>query len=657
MKTEFFALVLAAAALASQGDSDYPIRSAELGKVKVTRGFWHDRLETNRVATLTTDFAKCNETPRIANFTNAANRAVGTFGGIPFDDSDVFKVMEGAAYIYAEHPDPELKKYMDWLIGQIAGAQERDGYLYTARTLGLASSKDPKMEWMKKMMGPDRWTNIKYSHEFYNLGHMYEAAVAWHLATGETNFLAVAKKSFNLLNRTFGPADDQLKDTSGHQEIELALCKMYRVTGEKKYLDLCRFFLDMRGRKDLRPDADSADRQDHKPVLEQEEAIGHAVRAAYLYCGMADYAALSGDKAYVDAIKKLWENVVSKKMHVNGGIGARQHFEHPVYGYLGEAFNDPYDLPNDAGQSYMETCAQIGFALWNDRMFRWTGEAKYMDVLERTVYNGFASGISLSGDEFFYPNPLASTNGYKRSKWFGCSCCPVNDVRFIPQIPSFAYATDGKDVYVNIFIEGAAEIAGMRLAVKTDYPWSGDVEITVLEPSSRRILQVFDSPTLKLRLPGWACGRPVPSDLYGQLAPSDPSAVRLSVNGKPVGVKTGADGYLALSRSWKAGDIVKLSLPMDVKLVKAHPEVKQDLGKVVVERGPILFCAEAIDNTMKVYDATLPKGVTFREEKIAIGDKTFPALKASNGLTLVPYCIWGNRAPGQDLQTWFRVRE
>ena len=420
--------------------ADYPIRAAKMTDVKVAGGFWFDRLATNRLVTLKADFAKCNETPRIANFTNCAARVKGgKFGGIFFDDSDVYKVMEGAAYIYAETKDPELEKYMDWLIGEMAKAQEPDGYLYTSRTLGGNESID----------GTARWENLSWSHEFYNQGHMYEAAVAWYEATGKTNFLAIARKSADLIDRTFGWEPGKLKLTSGHQEMELALCKLYRVTGEERYLKLAKFLLDVRGRKDVR--AIWGPRvQDHLPVLQQDEAVGHAVRACYMYSGMADVAALTGDHSYMAAIDRLWESVVGHKLHLNGGVGAAQWVRHSKWGESLEAFGEDYYLPNE--NAYLETCAAIALALWNQRMFCWKGEAKYVDVLERTIYNGFVSGISLSGDEFFYPNPLANKTGvgnakdkpYVRSKWFGCSCCPVHDVRFIPQIPSFTYETDSK---------------------------------------------------------------------------------------------------------------------------------------------------------------------------------------------------------------------
>ena len=599
-------------AVCAGADLDYPIRSAKLTDVKVTRGFWFDRLETNRTATLTSNWAKCNETPRVANFTNAAVHAIGTFGGIPFDDSDVYKVVEGTAYVLATHPDAKLEKYVAWLAGEMAKAQEPDGYLYTARTLGYE-----RMNWGKPdarhvgMMGPTRWSNIRAGHELYNVGHMYEAAVAWYEATGKRNLLDVAIRSADLVDRTFGPAPTQLKDAPGHEEIELALVKLYRATKEPRYLKLAQHFIEMRGKGDTY-------NQNHMPVVDQREAVGHAVRANYLYSGVADIAALTGDRRYLAAVDAIWENVVSKKLHLNGGTGGRP---------AGEAYADDYELPNNKDtapvlqkdQTYLETCAAIALALWNDRMFRFHGEAKYVDVLERTIYNGMVSGVSLSGDEFFYPNPLASMKGYKRSKWFGTSCCPVNIVRFVPQVPSFAYATDGKGtLYWNLFMEGSVGIHTGRHYVemeqKTDYPWSGKSTLKITNLSSKSRFNF----ALKVRIPGWAKGQPVPSDLYAQTVPSSVMEISVSVNGLAVNGVPGKDGYLTIGREWKVGDTVEVNLPMPVKRIRAHEKVEADRGRLAVERGPVVYCAEGCDNGGKAFEAALPADVTFADDSIAI---------------------------------------
>ena len=648
------AIALAApAARVEAAGRDYPLRTAGVTDVRLTRGFWFDRFETNRITTVADVWRKCGETSRLSNFQNAAQRKVGTFGGIPFDDSDVYKVLEGTAYTLAQHSDDALFEKAKALIGNIAAAQEPDGYLYTARTLGF----DVQSALGGKgfgMMGPTRWSNLPYSHELYNVGHLYEAAVAWFDATGRRDLLEVAVKSADLVDRTFGPEPTQLKGVSGHEEIELALVKLYRATGEERYLRLAKHFVDSRGAAAAAegcvfaqdgtlisgvPSGKGSYRQDHLPVFAQREAVGHAVRAGYFYCAIVDMAALTGDERYRETSNALWNNVVSRKMHLTGGIGARPK---------GEEFGADYELPNDKGVTYLETCAAIANALWNERMFRLTGDSRYVDVLERIIYNGFASGISLSGSEYFYPNPLASKGGYCRSKWFRCSCCPVNDVRFVPQIPSFAYATDGTNVYWNLFMEGEAKIAGRKLSVKTSYPWCGTAEMSV---TPARDGEEF---ALLVRIPGWADGRPVPSDLYAQVSPSDAAGVGISVNGEAVRGIPGQDGYVRISRRWNAGDRVSVGFPMPVKRIRAHHLVKADEGRLAVERGPIVYCAEGIDNDGKAYGAVLPGDATFAVEELKVGDSEVSALRASNGLVLVPYCVWGNRAPGGEMQVWFR---
>ena len=656
----FAALVLFPLALFAV--KDYAINTPKITDVKVTGGFWLSRIETNRLSTLKADFAKCNETPRINNFKNAAARKWGTFGGIFFDDSDVYKVMEGAAYIYAETRDEELKKQMTELIATMAKAQEPDGYLYTARLLGSP-----------QVRASARWEGLFSSHELYNQGHMIEAAVAWYEASGRDDFLKIARKSADLMYRTFGYEENQIKSTAGHQEIELALCKLYRVTGEKRYLDLAKFFLDVRGRKELR-NIWGCGVQDHQPVCEQEEAIGHAVRAAYMYCGMADVSALTGDRSYLKAIDKLWENVVSCKLHLNGGIGARHYANHPEWGEAHEAFSVNYDLPN--ADAYLETCASIGNALWNERMFLRTGEAKYFDVIERIIYNGFLSGISICGTEFFYPNPLASTGGYKRSKWFGCSCCPVNIVRFIPQIPRMAYATDGDDVYVNLFIESDVKLklksGEVNLSQKTAYPWNGDVTISIGKLTTENLKGEARSFKLHLRIPGWCVGKPVPSELYSQTVPASPADYTVAVNGKAVDF-VNEKGYAVISRAWKSGDKVSIRMNMPVKRIKADDRVAEDRGRLAVERGPVLFCAEGFDNGGKVLNKAVAEEAVFTMTTCEVLGHEYPAMTVnaheafsdlSGGtltvnpvtLKLIPYFAWCHREPGNEMQTWFPVK-
>ena len=657
-----------AAPSAARPAHDYPIQPVAITNVSVTGGFWLPRFETNRLVTIKSDFANC-EKARIPNFVNAAKREWGVFKGIPFDDSDVYKVIEGAAYSLAIHPDPELKAYVDRLAGWIAKAQEPDGYLYTARTLGYDIKKG-RHRWM---MGATRWSHLDHSHELYNVGHLYEAAVAYWQATGERTLLDVAVRSADLVDRTFGPAPTQLKGTSGHEEIELALCKLYRATGEERYLKLAKHLLDMRGRKagadgkgkvfnqsgaveDSHSINARAYCQNHMPVTKQREAVGHSVRAVYLYCGMADVAALTGDDAYVEAIDAIWENVASKKLHLNGSVGASPR---------GEAFGANYELPNE--NAYLETCAGIGYALWNQRMFMRYGDAKYIDLLERGIYNGILSGVSLSGDEFFYPNPLATRGGYKRSKWFACSCCPVNIVRFIPQIAQFAYATRGDDAYVNLFVESEATLSlacgRVKLAQKTEYPWSGSVRIEVAPEKDGAKF------ALDVRVPGWCVGRPVPSDLYVQTEPGTPDCFRVKVNGRPFAFSP-RKGYCRIEREWKAGDAVELEMDMPVRRIKAHDAVKADAGRLAVERGPVLYCAEGVDNGGRVFGKSIAPDAKFSLAQCDILGNVYPALDVPAALSkrdldgtvrgepctlrLVPYFAWCHRGAGE-LQTWFPV--
>ena len=632
---------------------DYPVKEADMTNVTITAGFWLPRFETNRVVTVKADFDKSEETGRLANFREAAKRAQGTFKGCPFDDSDVFKIIEGAAYTLATHPDPKLEKYLDNLIADIAGAQEPDGYLYTARTLGMEKVKGfPRA----KMMGPERWSNTGASHEFYNMGHMIEAGVAYWQVTGKRQLLDVAIKAADMMDRTFGYGPGQIQRVPGHEEIELALCKLYRATGEVRYLKLAKTLLDFRG-------GGKAYNQNHLPVTQQDQACGHAVRAGYLYTAMADVAALLGDPSYRIASERLWKDVVDTKLHLNGGIGAHRHAVVPGFGSVGEAFGASYDLPNES--AYLETCAAIANALWNERLFLFSGDGKYMDVIERIIYNGFLSGISMSGDEFFYPNPLASVGGYARSKWFGCSCCPVNVVRFIPQIAQYAYATSGNAAYLNLFVASDAKLplssGTVALSQKTDYPWKGTSAVTVTPATDG---QKF---ALKVRIPGWATGRPVPSTLYVQTVPSEAAGISVKVNGAPVPLALDK-GYCTIDRAWKRGDTVAVDIPMPVKRIKADARVEADRGRLAVERGPIVWCAEGVDNGGGAMDIVLPADAAFSETSVDVCGVKMPALATTGRhvrkgirqvkvgpetpVTLVPYFAWCHRGAGE-MQTWF----
>lgn len=641
MKKIFTLLAFSGAVAAAWGANiqDYPIRPVPFTAVQVEDSFWSPRMETNRVTTVWYDFKKCEETGRIDNFAKAGKLMPGEFRGTPFDDSDVYKVIEGAAYTLALHPDTKLDRYLDDLIVKIAAAQEPDGYLYTARTI------DPKCR--LDFFGPTRWSKLQGSHELYNLGHLYEAAVAHFQATGKRSLLNVALKSADLICKTFGPAPGQLQEPPGHEEIEIGLTKLFRATGERRYLDQSKFFCDIRGRADTHK-LRGPYQQDHKPIIEQEEAVGHSVRAGYFYSGVADVAALTGDTAYVAAIDRLWENVVSKKIHLTGGIGASPD---------GEAFGANYDLPN--ANAYLETCAAIANALWNERMFLLHGDAKYLDVLERVIYNGFLSGVSLTGDRFFYPNPLESDGKTKfnmgsceRAPWFGCSCCPVNDVRFIPEIANFIYATRGEDLFVNLFIAGSAklDVAGtpVELNLTTRYPRDGKVAIAVTMPQPTKF-------TLHVRIPGWARNQPFPSDLYRyddglNLKP------KLAVNAQTVPLNLDK-GFAQITRTWNSGDTVILVLPTAVRRIVAHPAVAADRDRFALERGPLVYCAEGTDNGGKVLDKVLSGKLRFQTDwrpdllggVVAI---KLSSAEARDALTLIPYYTWCQRGPNE-MRVWF----
>ena len=642
-----FLLFCAALTVSAAPLQDYPIKPVPFTAVRVEDGFWSPRLETNRLTTVWYDFKKCEETGRIDNFAKAGKLLPGDFRGTPFDDSDVYKVIEGAAYTLALHPDPKLDKYLDDLIFKIAAAQEPDGYLYTARTINPNGRVD--------FFGATRWSKLAGSHELYNVGHLYEAAVAHYQATGKRSLLEVAIKSADLICKTFGPGLGQIQEPPGHEEIEIGLVKLFRATGRRQYLDQAKYFCSLRGRADTHK-LRGPYQQDDKPITQQTEAVGHSVRAGYFYSGVADVAALTGDTAYAQAIDRIWTNVVGKKMHLTGGIGAVP---------AGEAFGDNYDLPN--GTAYLETCAAIANALWNERMFLLHGDARYLDVLERVIYNGFLSGVAMSGDRFFYPNPLESDGKGKfnmgaceRAPWFGCSCCPVNDARFLPELAGFIYAMRGSDLFVNLFISGSADVelsgkdAGIGLPIhieqSTHYPWDGKITLTITP-----VKQETADFTLNLRIPGWARNQPVPSDLYRYDDGLQPNVqLRLNAKSQPVRLK---NGFAQIARVWKAGDTVTLDLDMPVRLVAAHPAVKADQGRFAIERGPLVYCAEGADNNGKVLDKTLASRTVFEIQNrpdLLGGIVTLKATPSekSEALMCIPYYAWCHRG-ANEMRVWF----
>jgi len=612
---------------------DYPLAPVDFTEVKLQEGFWKDWVETVHDATIPFAFQKCEETGRIDNFIFAAGLKEGKFqGNYGFNDSDLYKIMEGAAYALMIEDDPDLAAYLDTLVSYVAGAQEEDGYLYTAWTLNANEYIDFHC---CTYSDEGRWIETpNHSHEFYNVGHMYEAAVAHYMATGSRTFLDVALKNADLIYDVCITQGN--KYVPGHQEIEIGLVKLYRVSGDERYLQLAKHLLDIR--------ADVLDveySQAHLPVTEQTEAVGHAVRANYMYSAMADVAALTGDSAYLEAIGHLWDNVVKKKLSVTGGVGASRH---------GEAYGRNYHLPN---QPYNETCAAIANVYWNHRMFLLHGDSKYMDVLERSLYNGVISGLSLDGRLFFYPNTLQhdgeatfnqGVNG--RSPWFSCSCCPSNLSRFVPSVAAYAYASRGQDLYVNLFMNSELSVetenGELIISQKTTYPWEGHIE---LEFRNDREVKA----DLHIRIPGWARNTPVPSDLF-YFADKQDLAALLKVNGENEEIQL-EQGYAVIPGSWKRGDRLTLELPMEGRMIRAHEQVEDKTGLLAVQYGPLVYCAEEIDNEVDVLEAKLSPNSGF-ESQYDPGLLGGVNVLKGEELSLIPYYAWANREVGK-MNVWF----
>jgi DUF1680 family protein len=645
-----FVAVQACALLPAQ-QRDYPVKPVPFTAVHVNDGFWAPRIETNRTVTIPFAFGKDEETGRVDNFIRAAKALRGEpfenkrYPPYPFDDTDVYKVIEGASYTLSVHPDPKLDAYIDGLIEKVAAAQEKDGYLYTARTI---NPLDPH-PWS----GRERWVlEGVNSHELYDLGHLYEAAAAHYAATGKRTLLDIALRTANLLCDTFGPGKREI--WPGHQIVEMGLAKLYRVTGDARYLNLAKFMLDVRGPQSKEQGAGNPYVQAQMRVADQTEAVtgGHAVRAVYMYSGMADVGALTGDMSYVNAIDKIWDNVASKKLHITGGIGARA---------AGESFGADYELPNRS--AYNETCAAVGNDYWNQRLFLLHADSKYIDVMERTLYNGLISGVSLDGKTFFYENPLEAT-GFagkdQRSPWFGVACCPGNITRFMASVPGYVYAQRDDSIWVNLYVGNSADIKldngrTVQMTQQTRYPWDGAVKMTV-NPDQAAPL------TIHVRIPGWARNLPVASDLY-RFTDRNTEPVVLKVNGKPVPL-TLDKGYVSLARTWKKGDTIELTMPMPVRRIAANEQVAADRGRVAIQRGPIVFAAEWPDNPdMKVRSVLLPDGsklaaafrpnllngvevVTGKVESLAY-DAQGKVVKRERDLTMIPYNAWANRGRGQ----------
>ena len=614
-------LLLAASAFLLQGCQtskedikEQPLKMIEqidFSHVKINDNFWSPRLSKHVSATLPVCIDQIeNQTGRIRNFENAA-KGEGEHSGIFFDDSDVYKALEGMAYSLINNPDPELEKKADEWIDKFAAAQQPDGYINTFYTLtGLDK----------------RWTNMD-KHEMYCAGHMIEAGVAYYQATGKRKLLDVCIRMTDHMMSQFGPGKRHW--VPGHEEIELALVKLYQTTQEQKYLDFAYWLLEERGHGHGTMGDEGKWNpvyyQDIVPVRRLTDISGHAVRCMYLYCGMADVAALKNDTGYIAAMDRLWDDVVHRNMYITGGIGSSRD---------NEGFTEDYDLPNlDA---YCETCASVGMVLWNQRMNQLTGDSKYIDVLERSLYNGALAGISLGGDRFFYVNPLESKGDHHRQEWYGCACCPSQLSRFLPSIGNYIYASSDDALWVNLYIGNTGQIrigeTDILLTQETDYPWDGSVKLTIStsQPLEKEI---------RLRIPNWC------------------KTYDLSINGKRINVSE-KKGY-AVIKDWKSQDVIALDMDMPVEIVAADPHVKENFDKRAIQRGPLVYCMEEIDNPVYFDQIQLSPSTTFQTafaSDILNGIKTIKTNGRAQSATFIPYYAWDNRKAGK-MRVWIPYNE
>jgi DUF1680 family protein len=655
MKTKLLLPAVLFSALVYGQKKDYAIQAVPFTQVKLMDNFWLPRIETNRTVTIPASFERCENTGRVDNFVMAAKKSGKFKTKYPFDDTDIYKTIEGASFSLAVHPDPKLDAYLDSLIVIIGNAQEPDGYLYTARTINPNSVH----EWS----GKERWEKEReLSHELYNAGHLYEAAAAHYEATKKKNLLNIALKNADLVCSVYGPGRRSV--APGHEIVEMGLVRLYRITGKPEYLSTAKFFVEARGKypgydpKSLDSWKNGSYWQDDKRVVLQDEAVGHAVRAGYLYSAVADVAALTGDDSLLNAIDKIWANMVSKKLYVQGGAGAKGD---------GERYGGNYELPN--ATAYNETCASVANVYWNYRMFLLHGDSKYIDVLERTLYNGLISGVGLDGKSFFYTNAMQVTHSSKhrdvesaRSGWFECSCCPTNIARFIPSIPGYMYAQKDDNLFVNLFIAGNANLriknTDLVLTQQNNYPWDGNLKFTVSPAKATDF-------NLAIRIPGWVQNIAVPLDLY-RFENGSAQKVSIKVNGQAVDY-TMKNGYAMINRAWKKDDQVEVDLPMDVKKIEANEKVLDDIGKTALQRGPIVYCAEWVDNNGKTSNLILPANTGFTPEfrkdllnGVMVLKAEVPAVQINNNrvatvqqsLTVIPYYSWANRGKGE-MTVWF----
>jgi len=662
-KLYFLFLVLISVHVFGQ-QKDYAIQAIDFTRVKLTDKFWFPRIETNRLVTIPASFERCESTGRVNNFVMAAKKQGKFCTRFPFDDTDIYKTIEGASYSLALHPDARLDAYVDSLITIIGEAQESDGYLYTARTI---NPLEPH-----KWSGKQRWEKEReLSHELYNSGHLYEAAVAHFMATKKKNLLSIALKNADLVCTVFGPY--KLHVSPGHEIVEMGLVKLYRVTGKKEYLNTASFFINERGHyngyksESVNPWQNGKYWQDDKRVTQQEEAEGHAVRAGYLYAAVADVAALTGNDSLRNAIDKIWQNMVEKKLYVQGGIGAKSD---------GERFGENYELPN--ANAYNETCATIANVYWNQRMFLLHGDAKYIDVLEKSLYNGLISGVGLDGKSFFYTNAMeikstakdgvnnGFTNGKveaSRSGWFECSCCPTNLARFIPSISGYMYAQKQDSIYINLFANSNAEFdihhKKVNITQINNYPWEGNLVFNI-NPEREDVFSVL------VRIPGWSQNQPVPSNLYQYIGkPNDDVSIKINGTFIPFELK---NGYVEINWKWKKGDVITVDLPMEIRKVFCNEKVKDNIGKVALQRGPLMYCAEWVDNNGRTSNILIPDPARFTCEfkpellnGVAVLKGIVSVMESGDSIKVssdkqpfvaIPYYAWANRGKGE-MQVWF----
>ncbi len=616
------------------------IEPVSFSQVNVTDNFWKPKIDKVATKTLAACIYQTEvATGRIRNFEKVARKKGEKHEGIFYDDSDVFKALEAMGYSLKTHPSVDMEKKCDEWIDKIAAAQQPDGYLNTFYTLTNLQ---------------DRYSDMSM-HEDYNAGHMIEAGVAYFNATGKRKLLDVCIRWADHFDSIFGPSKRHW--VTGHQELELALVKLFKVTGNKKYLQLADWLLGERGHRNAKGYTwtdwkDTAYAQDAVPVKDQKEITGHAVRAMYLYTGAADVATQTGDTGYLKAMRRVWEDVVYRNMYITGGIGSAGS---------NEGFSKDFDLPNE--QAYCETCASVGMVFWNQRMNSLTMNSSYIDILERSLYNGTLDGLSLSGDRFFYGNPLASKGQHQRKEWFGTACCPSNIARLVASLGSYIYATTDRSIYVNLFVGSSTNLSlangSVNIKTATNYPWDGKINLHI-DPVKKSFFGLY------LRIPGWVQGKTYTNGLY-EYANFKADNYLLKVNGKEVVTKV-ESGYLVIEREWKIGDQVTYDLPMQVNRLISSSDLKFDNNRVAIQRGPIVYCVEGADNDNKAWNFILPSTVDFEISDQTILDEPIKALSAivpvlsvsadgsslqtqKKKITAIPYYTWANRGKNE-MQVW-----